>query len=300
MHRTKAGAGLAAAIIGIMLLTGCSGQQTAVDAVQQVEGLEHFGKIRVITREEGSGTRGVFAEKLGLVNESSKSGSDRITEQAQVAMNAEAVIEAVKQDRAGIGFVSLGALGKAADGIKTVKISGTEASAKTIADGSYPLGRNFNLAYCGELSAAGIDFLKFILSAGQDITAQNYVSIGKASAFLSDQSAGTIEIAGSTSVEPLMQQLSEAYQAVNKHVEITIRTSDSTAGLTAAMQKSCDFGMASRDLKDYEKELLTWKTIARDGVTVIVNQDNPVESLTSGQLAAIFSGEDTVWIDINK
>lgn len=290
---------LAMAVIGAVFLTACGSSTGSV--VQKVEGLEQYGEIKVITREEGSGTRGVFAEQLGLLDTSKEAGNaDLIREDGQIAMDAEAVIAYVKEDSTAIGYVSLGALNEAVEGIKAVKISGVEADVETVADGKYPLGRNFNIAYSGKLSDVESDFMSFLLSEGQEIVSENYTSVNKATTFLSDQSKGTIEIAGSTSVAPLMERLAEAYMEINPNAEIEINTSDSTAGLTAAMQGSCDFGMASRDLKEYEKELLSYETIARDGIAVIVNGKNPVEDLTKEQLADIFAGKDKEWSDINN
>lgn len=284
-----------------MTLLGACGKEQAAEEIQPVEGLEDYGTIKVITREEGSGTRAVFAEQLGMLGQGSgSSNSDLITENAEIEMNAEAVMDAVREDRTAIGYVSYGALPDNLEGVKIIQIGGVLISAETIQDGSYPLSRDFNIAYSGELSDAENDFITYMMGAGQEIVAENYVSVKKAVSFLSDQSNGTIRINGSTSVEPLMTELAEAYQEINQNVTIEVNASDSTSGLTAAMQGSCDFGMSSRDLKDYEKELLTYQTIARDGIAVIVNEENPVETLTSSQLAAIYMGEDTEWIDINQ
>ena len=282
-----------------ILAAGCGGRG-GDNTIQHTAGLENYGNIQVVTREEGSGTRETFAEKVGLLSKSADSASDLITENARVAMNAEAVIDAVEKDKTAIGFVSSGAVAKGVSGIKVVEIGTVRPDFQNVGNGTYPLSRNFNLAYSGTLSPVGNDFITYIMSKGQEIVGENYTPIERAKTFLSDQSAGTIEIAGSTSVAPLMESLAADYEKINKNAQIEIKTSDSTSGLTSAMQGSCDFGMASRDLKDYEKELLTYQTIARDGITVIVNEENPVKSLTPGQLAEIFSGKDTVWNDINK
>lgn len=289
------------AMTACMTLVSACGNTKESTNVQQVEGLEEFGDIEVVTREDGSGTRGVFAEALGLVEHSEENESkDRITEQGKIAMDAEAVVEEVKQESTAIGYVSLGALTDQIDGIKVIQIDGIEANTDTITKGDYPLSRDFNLAYSGELTEAENDFMTYIMSEGQEIVAENYIEVEEADTFLSDQSKGKIEITGSTSMAPLLESLAESYQKRNSNVEIEVAPSDSTSGLTQAMQESCDFGMASRNLKDYEKELLQSKTIARDGIAVIVNEKNPVENLTTSQLADIFSGEDTKWNDINE
>lgn len=290
---------LSAILVCTALLTAC-GKGSPGDKVQKVEGLEGYGNIAVITREEGSGTREVFAERLGLIDKKDSNRRDLITADGKIEMNSEGIMEAVKNDKTAVGYVSLGALPQTLDGIKVIKVENIEASGQTVQDGSYPLSREFVLAYSGELSDAEHDFLTYVMSEGQDIVSESYTSVKPAAAFLSDQSKGRIEIAGSTSVTPLMERLSRQYMLLNRNVEMEIKPSDSTSGLTAAMQGSCDLGMSSRELKDYEKELLNYRTIAKDGVAVVVNEDNPVESLTRKQLADIFNGTDTVWNDINK
>ena len=299
LMRKNAGTALAWVAVCMLAVTGCVGKGRD-NTVQITAGLENYGNISVITREDGSGTRNAFAEQVDLLSENAGSTSDLITKSAEVAINAEAVLEAVGQNRTAIGFVSSGAVTAEADGIKAINISGIQPSPENVGNGTYPLCRDFNIAYSGSLSPVEHDFITYIMSKGQDIVKENYTPIKQAAVFLSDQSAGAIEVTGSTSVAPLMEKLAEDYERINKNAEIEIKASDSTSGMTSAMQGSCDIGMASRDLKDYEKELLTYETIARDGITIIVNKDNPVASLTISQLTDIFSGKDTMWNDINK
>lgn len=283
-----------------MLLVACTDAKTQEQTVK-VEGLEEFGDISIVTREEGSGTREVFAQKLGLLDETGQSGaSDLITDKAQIAVNAESVMDMVSQDKNAIGFVSLGALTDTAQNVKAIEISGVEANTDTTSSGDYLLGRNFNIAYSGKLTGVAADFLSYCMSEGQKIVAENYTAVKKEAAFLSDQSKGKIKVEGSTSVAPLMERLAEEYLQINKNAEIEIGVSDSTSGLLTAMQGSCDLAMASRELKDYEKELLSVQTLARDGVAVIVNNENPVISLTAEQISDIYAGKTKVWKDINK
>ena len=98
-----------------------------------------------------------------------------------------------------------------------------------------------------------------------------------------------------------MEKLKEAYMALNPQVDIEVQESDSTTGISDASQGNCDIGMASRDLKDEEKDLgLTATVIARDGIAVIVNKDNDVDELTSDQVKAVYTGETTTWEDLAK
>ena len=98
-----------------------------------------------------------------------------------------------------------------------------------------------------------------------------------------------------------MEKLAEGYKAVNDKVDIEVQQSDSTTGMTSAIDGLCDIGMASRELKDEEtKENLTATEIARDGIAVVVNNDNDIDELTSDQVKAIFTGETTDWEDLAK
>ena len=108
------------------------------------------------------------------------------------------------------------------------------------------------------------DFLTYVEGKGQEIVGENYQTVKKTTTFLSGKPKGTIKIGGSSSVASLMQELSDAYMQINPNAEITVVTTDSTNGLTGAMSGIYDLGMASRELKDYEKELLDYDVIAKD------------------------------------
>ena len=143
-------------------------------------------------------------------------------------------------------------------------------------------------------------FINFILSAdGQKVVSESYVTIDdNAPAFAGTNPSGRIVVAGSSSVTPVMEKLAEAYKLVNPNGEIEIQQSDSTAGMMAVSSGTADIGMASRDLKDSEKETLTEINIALDAIAVIVNPENPVETLTSEQVYSIYVGESKNWSDI--
>lgn len=287
-------------LLSASLAAGCSGQ-TDKQKAEKIEGLDKLGTITAITREAGSGTRSVFAEKTNLESSDKNSDTDNIRTDAEIAMNADAVMERVKEDENAIGYISLGAVTEDMDQIKVIGIDGVKPEKSNISKGKYPLVRNINIAYSGKLSDAENDFLNYVLSAGQEVVGEKYTSVKKVTTFLSDQSKGKLLISGSSSATPLLEELADNYnQKYNKNVKIQIQTSDSTSGLTSAMQGSCDWGVASRELKDYEKELLSYQNIAKDGVAVIVNQKNPTDTLTLQQLTEIFDGTDTNWEDVNE
>ena len=260
---------------------------------------EMSGEITVVSREEGSGTRGAFVELTGVEAKNAEGMKvDNTTEEAVVTNSTNVMMTTVAGDASAIGYISLGSLN---DTVKAVQIGGVDATVENIKAGTYSLARPFNIAVKEGLSDVAQVFVSFILSAeGQAVIAENkYIPLDDAPAYAGKQVAGKIVVAGSSSVTPVMQKLKEAYQAVNPSAEIEVQQSDSTTGMQSAMDGICDIGMASRDLKDSEKEAgLIGTTIAMDGIAVIVNQENPVETLTLEQVKAIFTGEITDWSEV--
>ncbi len=256
--------------------------------------------ITVVSREDGSGTRGAFIELFG-VEEKDADGNkvDNTTEEASITNNTAVMMSTVAGDVDAIGYISLGSLN---DSVKAVKIDGVEATADNIKSGEYKVSRPFNIATNGEVSDAAQDFIDYILSPeGQAVVEENgYIAVDSTDAE-STQPEGKIVVAGSSSVTPVMEKLKEAYAEVNPNAEIEIQQSDSTTGMTSAIDGICDIGMASRDLKDEELEAgLTATTIANDGIAIIVNNDNPTDDLTADQVKSIYVGEVTTWGDLAK
>ncbi len=278
-----------------LLLTGCGGASTGLPAV---EGLDALGEVQVVSREEGSGTRGAFAELVGFDSSEDESKSDDTTDSALVVEDAEAVIAAVGEDPAAIGYISMGAL-DALDGETVLSVDGVAGTLANVKNGTYALSRPFCLAWSGTLSELEQDFLTYVLGKGQAIVSQSYVAVEDTTTFLSGKQSGTITIHGSTSAAPLLEELAAEYMTLNPNATVKVTASDSTTGLNDAMQGRCDFGMASRELKDYEAELLDCETIAEDGIAVIVNEENPLQSVTLDELKGLFTGTLSTWGAIN-
>ena len=257
--------------------------------------------ITVVSREDGSGTRGAFIELFG-VEEKDADGNkvDNTTEEAEITNNTAVMMSTVAGDVDAIGYISLGSLN---DSVKAVKIDGVEATAENIKSGEYKVSRPFNIATNGEVSDVAQDFIDYILSPeGQAVIEENgYISIDDVKDAESTQPEGKVVVAGSSSVTPVMEKLKEAYAEVNPNAEIEIQQSDSTTGMTSAIDGICDIGMASRELKDEELEAgLTSTTIANDGIAIIVNNDNPTDDLSVDQVKSIYVGETTTWGDLTK
>ena len=260
---------------------------------------EVSGEITVVSREEGSGTRGAFIELTG-VEEKNADGVkvDNTTEEAVVTNSTNVMMTTVAGDESAIGYISLGSLN---DTVKALQIDGVDATVENIKNGAYTLARPFNIATKEGLSEVAQDFVNYIMSAeGQQVIADNkYIPLDDAPAYEGKQVSGKIVVAGSSSVTPVMQKLAEAYQVVNPNAEIEVQQSDSTTGMQSAIDGICDIGMASRDLKDSEKEAgLNGQAIAMDGIAVIVNQNNDLTTLTLAQVKSIFTGEATEWENV--
>ena len=255
------------------------------------------GPISVISREDGSGTRGAFIELFGI-EEKNEAGEkeDMTTEDAQITNNTSVMMTTVAGDVSSIGYISLGSLN---DTIKAVKIDGAEASVDNVKAGEYKVTRPFNIITKDGLSESAQDFVDFILSTeGQAVVAENgYIPLDETEAYTGKAGSDKVVVAGSSSVTPVMEKLAEAYKALNPDANIEVQQSDSTTGITSTIDGLCDIGMASRDLKE-EETGVTATVIATDGIAVIVNNDNPIDNLTSEQVKGIFKGEITDWSEL--
>lgn len=253
------------------------------------------GAITVVSREDGSGTRGAFVELLGIVDDQE---NDAITETAEITNSTSVMLSTVAGNTNAIGYVSLGSL---SDTVKAVKVDNHECTAEKIKSGEYNVARPFNLAYYdGQLSEQAQDLIDYIMSSdGQAIVEkEGYIPIEGGSAYKSKNLEGKIAVAGSTSVAPLMNVIADEYKKLNPNVSIEIQESGSTAGIQSVTEKAVDIGMSSRELKDEEAKALTAKQIAMDGIAVIVNQANTTDNLTSDQIKSIYLGETTLWDEI--
>ncbi len=276
---------LLAALMLLMAVTGCT-QGGAQDAGKN---------ITVVSREDGSGTRGAFIELFG-VEAKGEDGSkkDMTTKEALIVNKTDVMLTNIAGDPNAIGYVSMGSLNNT---VKALSIDGAAATAANVQNGSYPIARPFIIATRDDVSELAQDFIRFILSKeGQAVVGGSYTAVDEnAPAYEGVKPEGKISVAGSSSVTPIMEKLKEAYLTLNPKAAIEIQMSDSTAGMTAAMEGTCDIGMASRALKESELAQLTGTAIALDGIAVIVHPGNPVVDMTGEQVRSIFTGETTTW-----
>lgn len=283
---------LMAAALAIGVFAGC-GRNGRGDA----DGAS--GMITVNTREDGSGTRSAFVELFGVEEDVDGEMYDMITVEAKVTNSTSVMMNTVAWDVNSIGYISLGSLD---DTVTAVKIDGVEPTAENVANGTYKISRPFNVATGEDLSEAASDFMSYIMSAdGQQVVEdEGYIKAAPdAAEYVNTGVKGSVTVAGSSSVTPVMEKLKEAYEEVNPRVKVEIQESDSTTGMQNVMEGVCDIGMASRELKDSEISAgLTATVIARDGIVVIVNNDSGITDLTTDQVRRIYLGELTEWEDL--
>ena len=254
--------------------------------------------ITIVSREDGSGTRGAFIELFGIQEEMDGEKVDMTTEEAQITNSTSVMMTTVAGDEYAIGYISLGSLDES---VKALKIDGAEATAENVKSGDYKVSRPFNIATKKDLdNEVAKDFINYIMSAeGQKVVEDNgYIAVEGAEAFEGTQPSGKAVVGGSSSVSPVMEKLAEAYKEVNPNAEIELQTTDSTTGMTSAIDGSYDSGMASRELKEEEIAELDAKVIATDGIAVIVNNNNAMDELSSDQVKAIYTGEALTWDEV--
>lgn len=296
-----------AAILCMGMLAGCGGgggdeaaSTSEGSAAAETEAVEFdtSSTINATTRENGSGTRSAFVELFGILDDEDV---DQTSTSIAETNSTSVMMQTVAGDEYAIGYISLGSLD---DTVKAVSIDGVAPSIETVADGSYAISRPFNIVTTDELSDAAQDFVNFIMSAdGQAVVTENgQISVGEGEAYTAAEGlSGTVVCSGSSSVTPLMEKLAEAYEAVNPDVDVQVQQSDSSTGVTNAIDGTCDIGMASRALDDSEtSQGVTSTTIAQDGIAVIVNNGNPIEDLTADQVKSIYLGDTTTWDELEN
>ena len=274
--------------------TAAEAEETTEAAAAAME-----GPITVVSREDGSGTRGAFIELFGIEEEDASGEKvDMTTLDAEITNSTSVMMTTVSGNTEAIGYVSLGSLN---DTVKAVKIDGVEATVDNVSSGDYAIARPFVIVTTDSLSDVATDFINFIMSdeGQQVITDEGYISIGSQGAYAAAGVSGDLSVGGSSSVTPVMEKLAEAYNALNPDVNIEVQQSDSTTGVTSALEGVVDIGMASRDLKDSELEQgVTGTVIAMDGIAVVVNNENPIDDLSSAAVKSIYTGEVTDWADV--
>ncbi|MDF2557240.1 MAG: phosphate transporter substrate-binding protein PhoT family [Bacillales bacterium] len=277
-------------ILVLTLFTGCGKESEKKEAVSYKD-----KEISVVSREDGSGARGAFIELFGVeVKNADGSKKDMTTKNAIIGNKANIILTNVAQDEYAIGYVSLDSVN---DDVKALKIDGAEPTIENVKKNTYTAHRPFNVVTKGAATGLKKDFIDFILSTdGQAVVEKTQVSINDQTApYAGSKPSGKIVVAGSSSVSPLMEKLIEAYKIINPNAKVELQTTDSTAGIQAALNGTADIGMASRKLKDEESAKVVNTQIATDCMAIIVNKNNPISDISKDEVRKIFIGETTKW-----
>ena len=295
-----------AVVMTMSMAVGCGSDDSnenggSNDAENKTTEFDASYEISVVSREEGSGTRGAFIELFGIEQKDANGEKvDYTTTEADFTNSTSVMLSTVAGDEYAIGYVSLGSLN---DTVKALKVDGVEATEANIKAGTYKAARPFNIATKGDVSEVAQDFIDFILSTeGQAVVSENgYIALDDVKPYAGSKPAGKIVVAGSSSISPVMEKLKEAYLKINTGAEIEIQTLDSSTGMTMTAEGTCDIGMASRELKDTEIDNgLTGTVIATDGIAVIVNKANTLDDITSEQVKNIYVGDVLTWDEITE
>ena len=292
---------LSVATMAAGLAVGCGSSDSGSSDDKSSKGdWDSSNDITIVSREDGSGTRGAFIELFGIEEKKDGEKVDMTTDDAQITNSTSVMLTTVAGDDYAIGYVSLGSLN---DTVKALKIDGEEATEQNIKDGKYNIFRQFNIATKkGADNELAKDFISYIMSKeGQQVISDNgYIGDDSAEAYAGTKPSGKVVVGGSSSVSPVMEKLIEAYKKVNTGAEIELQTTDSTTGMTSAIDGSYDIGMASRELQDDEKDKLDSQAIATDGIAVIVNKNNTTDELSSDQVKDIYTGNAVAWDEVVK
>lgn len=283
------------AVIFSLVFTGCAkeqepeGEQAKFDAEKD---------ITVVARDAASGTRGAFHEIMGIIQKQGDTEVDNLVVGALEFDGTDKVITTVEGDKYGIGYISLGSV---SDRTKVIAVDNIAPTIENVKSGKYTVSRPFLLVTKGEENDLVKDFLSFAESAqGQKIaTEMKYIGASEQTKeYTASGKSGAIKVAGSTSVTPLMEKLQEAYKELNPDVTFEMQSNGSSQGIKAAIDGSYDIGMSSRELKTEEAEKLNRYVLAIDGIAVIVNKNNPIDSLASQDITNIYTGVITQWADV--
>ena len=257
--------------------------------------------ISVVTREDGSGTKSAFMEIIGLKGKTDVSG-------VIIGANTAAVLNEVKGNPLAIGYDSLGYV---TDEVKMLKVDGVAATVENVKNGTYKISRPLNVVYQESKVASEVNtaFLNFLQSSdAQKIISDNgYVSTkdGAVAYTVVPGLSGEINISGSTSLKPLMEKLAAKFETVQSGVKVTVGGGGSGTGYNDAKNGVSDFGMISEKFKTEKAENCTYYEVAKDGIAVIVNKENPLDNISMEDLKNIYNVDAgdaaiKVWADVSK
>lgn len=267
---------LAAAFI----FTACSGNSSGGS-------FDTSRNVSIIAREDGSGTKTAFMDIIGLRG---------MADPANVIIQTgtAGVLAEVRGNPMALAYESLGFI---SGDVKKISVDGAAPTVENILNGSYKIARPLSVVIQdsglqNELNAA---FFSFMLSsdAGEIITAEGYVAVNlDAEAYVAAPSlSGSLDISGSTSVQPLMIALAAAFEGIHTDVIINVSGGGSGTGYSNAEGGVSDFGMISEEFNSGRAPSCTYAMIAQDGIAIIVHPNNPLDNISMEQLRTLYDAD---------
>lgn len=257
-------------------------------------------RITVVTRDDGSGTKSAFMEIIGLKGKKDPAG-------VISASSTTTVLATVKTNPLAIAYESLGYV---TDEVKILKVDQVDCNVENIKTGDYKIARSLNIVYKETILQNPVfeDFYKFLGgSDSQKIISDNgYVSTkDDTSSYVKENDfKGTINISGSTSLQPLMTLLAEKYETIQTNVDVIVSGGGSGTGYKNAENNVSDFGMISETFNSEKAPSCTSYEVAKDGIALIVNKVNSFDNITLEHLKNIYdcdiNGEEKIstWGDL--
>lgn len=257
-------------------------------------------RITVVTRDDGSGTKSAFMEIIGLKGKKDPAG-------VISASSTTTVLATVKTNSLAIAYESLGYV---TDEVKILKVDQVDCNVENIKTGDYKIVRPLNIVYKETILQNPVfeDFYKFLGSSdSQKIISDNgYVSTkDDTSSYVKENDfKGTINISGSTSLQPLMTLLAEKYETIQTNVDVIVSGGGSGTGYKNAENNVSDFGMISETFNSEKAPSCTSYEVAKDGIALIVNKVNSFDNITLEHLKNIYdcdiNGEEKIstWGDL--
>lgn len=281
--------GICLALVMLVTISGCAKKKT----------FDGQRNISVIAREDGSGTKGAFMELIGLKGKADPAN-------VIIQTGTVGVLTEVAGNQTAIAYESLGYV---TDEVKTLKVEGVEATVANIKNGSYKISRPLSVVYQSATLDNSVNqaFCNFLKSAdAQRIIADNgYVSLGDgAGNYTVDGSlSGSIDVSGSTSLQPLMIELADAFEKLQDNVKVNVSGGGTGTGYKNAQEGVSQFGMISEEFDSAKAPSCTDYVVCKDGIAVIVNKANPLEDISLAQLKDIYDEEAgsnaiTVWSEL--
>ena len=264
-------------------------------------GFDKTKNISVVAREDGSGTKTAFMELIGLKGQPDPAG-------VIIQTGTAGILTEVKGNPAAIAYESLGYV---TGDVKMLKVDGVEATVANIKSGTYKISRPLSIVYQeatleNEVNKAFYTYLQSG-DAQKIISDEGYVSlVDNAPAYtVNGALSGSIDISGSTSLQPLMTELAAAFEKLQPNVSVTVGGGGSGTGYKNADEGVSEFGMISEEFSLEKAPSCTDYVVCKDGIAVIVHTSNPLNDITMEQLKNIYDAEAgsnaiTKWSELIK